>query len=487
MRPTRSDYVGAKGEVGNEVAVHHIPLDAIDASVSQTAALLSEVGEVGGKDGGHNFDPACHVSNLGDWNRNAYIAMVTSEPALTEIEVRVIRPANGGAGVGQDAHGRTTFCEGALPGERVRVGLTQEKKRFARGIVTEVLEPADDRIYAQCPTHHVGCGGCDMAHGNDDIQRTVKAHVVRDALSRIGRVDPETIERSWLGFTEPAKPGWYRTTARLAVARDRIGYRAARSHDVVDVTACGVVHPLVEEVVLDGRFPKESGPEVMIRASHATGERMVIVDGSTNGVSVPADVTLVSQAQIDAGADISIVEDAGGRSFVISAGSFFQAGPTVATDLVAAVSAAAGDLTGRAVVDAYSGVGLFAGTVAAASNSLTAVELSSSSIRDARRNLEDQRLSGQRIDIVESAVEDWDATPAEVVIADPSRAGLGAEGVESLLRCRAERFILVSCDTGSFGRDAGLLRNAGYELDSVRLVDAFRDTSHVETIAAFTR
>lgn len=404
-----------------------------------------------------------------------------------EIEVRVDRPANGGAGVGRDDSGRAVFCEGALPGEYVRVELTQEKKRFARGVVTEVLEPAAGRIEASCPTSLAGCGGCDMAHGSHDVQRSVKAHVVRDSLSRIGRFDSDTIDNAWLGFTEPARSGWYRTTARLAVSNGRVGYRAARSHLVVAPSRCAVVHPLIEEVILEGHFPMSSGPEVVVRASHATGERIVVVDGSTKGVSVPSDVTLVSQSQLNAGADVSIIEEAGGRSFVISAGSFFQAGPGVATDLAAAVRSAAGDLTSRTIVDAYSGVGLFAGTVGADAASVTAIEVSASSTRDARRNLEEQRLAGQRVDIIESAVEDWSPTPADVVIADPARAGLGSAGVNTLLACGADSFVLVSCDTGSFGRDAGLLRDAGYRLESVRLVDAFRDTSHVETISSFAR
>ncbi len=412
---------------------------------------------------------------------------MTLEAELPEIEVRVSRPANGGAGVGQDSNGRTTFCHGALPGEHVRVALTQQKKRFARGVVTEVLDAAPERIAATCPTHANHCGGCDMAHGTYEVQRSIKAHVVRDALVRIGRFDPETVDAAWHGFTKPSASGWYRTTARLAVADGRLGYRAARSHDVVAPTTCGVVHPLVEEVIVNSRFPTGSGPEVLVRASHGSGERIVVVDGSTTGVSVPADVTLVSQSQLDAGANVSLVEDAAGRSFVLSAGSFFQAGPTVATDLVDAVRAALPDMAGQSFVDAYCGVGLFAGTVGADAESVTAIELSASSVRDARRNLDEQRRSGQRVDIVESAVQDWAPTPADVVLADPARSGLGVDGVDTLTACGASTFVLVSCDTGSFGRDAGLLADAGYSLTSVRLVDAFRDTSHVEAIASFTR
>ena len=90
-------------------------------------------------------------------------------------------------------------------------------------------------------------------------------------------------------------------------------------------------------------------------------------------------------------------------------------------------------------------------------------------------------------EIVETAVEDWAGSPADVVIADPSRSGLGRDGVNSLMACAAERFVLVSCDTGSLGRDIGLLRDEGYELETLRIVDAFPDTSHVETVVGLRR
>lgn len=146
---------------------------------------------------------------------------------------------------------------------------------------------------------------------------------------------------------------------------------------------------------------------------------------------------------------------------------------------------AAGDVSGTRLVDAYCGVGLFAGTVGAGADAVVAIESASSSIRDAQHNLEQQRRDGQDVEIVHSAVEAWDATPADVVIADPARSGLGQDGVRSLAQTNAGRIVLVSCDTGAFGRDAGLIRDAGYRLESVQLVDAFRDTSHVEVVASF--
>ncbi len=405
----------------------------------------------------------------------------------SEITLRIDRPANDGQGVGRDEAGRTVFCEGALPGEVVAVQLVEEKKRFARGVVGRVLDASPERIVPVCKARHEGCGGCDMAHATDPVQRTIKAHVVRDALSRIGRFDDATIDAAWKGFADTPTSGWYRTTARFAVANGRLGYRQAKSHSTVHPAHCRVVHPNIDAVISEGRFPDSAGPEVVVRTSAATGETIVVLDGVPDGVTVPGRVEVTTRTRDSAGRGLSITEEAAGRSWTISGESFFQAGPGVATALVDAVSRAAGDLSGSRLVDAYCGVGLFAGTVGRAASELIAIEVAPSSVRDLRRNLDQQIRDGQPVDIVESRVESWQPTPADVVIADPARAGLGADGVRALVQTNAERFVLVSCDTGSFGRDAGLLRDAGYELESIELVDAFRDTSHVEVITAFSR
>ena len=87
--------------------------------------------------------------------------------------------------------------------------------------------------------------------------------------------------------------------------------------------------------------------------------------------------------------------------------------------------------------------------------------------------------------IVGSAVENWKAVRASLVVADPAREGLGQRGVEVLTACDPELFVLVGCDPGSFARDAGLLAGAGLRLDRMTVVDLFPGTSHVETVGAF--
>lgn len=399
------------------------------------------------------------------------------------IELTLDRPANSGASVGRDGDGRAVFCDGGLPGEVVRVALETQKKTFARGRVLEVLSPSPDRVEPACPTHAAGCGGCDLAHASGSLQQDIKQRVVADALVRIGRCDGDAVQRL-LQDTAGDSPDpvlGYRTTVRAAIDKGRAGYRKRSSHSVVSAVACGVAHPLVEEMLTEGRFGPGSGDEAVLRVSASTGQRLAVIDGDPFAVELPDDVVVVSRQELAEGSEASIVEHAAGRDWQVSAESFFQAGPTVATALVDAVAAAAGVVDGLRVVDAYAGIGLFGGTVASTASELWSVERSGSSTADAKVN-----LAGSPATIVECPVEDWSGADADLVIADPARSGLGAAGVDSLWSCQAPKFVLVSCDTGSLGRDVGLLQQRGYALDSIRTVNAFHDTSHVETVVGLS-
>jgi 23S rRNA (uracil1939-C5)-methyltransferase len=170
----------------------------------------------------------------------------------------------------------------------------------------------------------------------------------------------------------------------------------------------------------------------------------------------------------------------------VSIGSFFQSGPQAAELLVAAVRRAAPELPdAAAVVDAYSGVGMFAACVTAPESHVVAIETSRPAVADAREN-----LAGRSHDIVRGEVGGW--RPAadlcvDVVIADPARSGLGAPGVAALSRTEAPVLVLVSCDPASLGRDAALLGRAGYEHQQSEVIDTFPQTTHIEVVSRFAR
>ena len=96
---------------------------------------------------------------------------------------------HGGEGVAR-LDGKAVFVAGALPGERITVEITEDRKRWARGRLVDVIEPAEGRTEPPCPYAHE-CGGCDLQHATPETQRDLKTRVVVEQLERIGRlVDP---------------------------------------------------------------------------------------------------------------------------------------------------------------------------------------------------------------------------------------------------------------------------------------------------------
>ncbi|MGQ0616570.1 MAG: class I SAM-dependent RNA methyltransferase [Acidimicrobiia bacterium] len=391
-----------------------------------------------------------------------------------DLEVTVERVVAGGDGLAHDPEGRVVFVPGALPGERARVRVVAEKKSFARAHLVAVVEAAPERVAPPCPRVADGCGGCTWQHVDAEAQRRLKAGIVADALRRIGRVGPPPIG---LG---PALPAFgFRTTVRCLIEGGRAAFRHHRGHDPVVAGRCLVAHPLIDELVADGRF--DGCTEVTLRCGAATGDRLVVAEPGAAGVRVPADVVVVAGGSADHATFHDVVA---GRRWRISAGSFFQTRTDGAEALVGAVRAAVGAaLTAQpTVVDLYAGVGLFAGTLGPAlgAGRVVAVESNPAAAADAAHNLADLDAT-----VVAADVRRWRPVRADVVVADPPRSGLGAAGADIVAATGAGRVVLVSCDPASLGRDTALLAQRGFDLVGVSLVDLFPHTAHVETVASY--
>ncbi|HET6963263.1 MAG TPA: TRAM domain-containing protein [Acidimicrobiales bacterium] len=377
--------------------------------------------------------------------------------------------ATDGRAVARTASGKVVFVDGALPGETVDVELLTDRAHYTEGRVVDVLSPSPERIRPPCPRLAEGCGGCQWQHVSADGQRRLKETMIAEALRRIGRVqDVDLAPTVHLG------PWHWRTTIRAGIVDGRAALRRGQSHDLVPIRGCLIAHPLLVPLLDGRRYPGASS--VVLRCGDRTGERLVATAPVGAAVDVPADVE-----------HRYFHEEAAGRRWRVSAASFFQSRPDGADALASLVSAAAAE--GRTegssrprAVDAYSGVGLFAGALAEQGWSVVAVEGSRSSVSDARRNLRDLPVQVVRADLTR-----WRPVPADLVVADPSRAGLGTRAAAALTSTGAARIVLISCDVASLGRDAGLLSGAGYGLTSVTPVDMFPQTWHVEVVSVFDR
>ena len=130
----------------------------------------------------------------------------------------------------------------------------------------------------------------------------------------------------------------------------------------------------------------------------------------------------------------------------------------------------------------YCGVGIFAGALADRGWSVTAIDGAPSAVADAHHNLD--HLD---VEVIEHDVTTWAAEPSELVVADPSRAGLGPDGAAVIHATGATRVVLVSCDTYALSRDCAHLRGFGYTLTRATPIDQFPHTPHVEVVSVFDR
>lgn len=371
--------------------------------------------------------------------------------------------ASGGDAIARDDSGKAVFIKGALPGERIRVEITDDRRRFSSARIVEILERSPLRVEAPCPEVDRGCGACQWQHIGVATQLEIKGKLILDTIRRTGGFEPPALDPA-----VELEPWGFRTTIRAGVVDGTAGFHRTRSDRVLPVDRCLVAHPLLADLLVGRRYV--GAEEVILRCGARTGERLVSTRPTPTPTDVPDDVR-----------HDYLHELAAGRFWQISADSFFQTRPDGVDALASAVEAAAADFDSPSkAVDLYSGVGLFAGVLADKGWSVTAIEGSRGAVADARVNLEGLDVRCIRCDVTR-----WSPSRAELVVADPSRIGLGSRGVRAVVKTGARRVVLISCDAVSLARDAALLRGAGYEMTSIVQVDLFPHTFHIEVVAIF--
>jgi tRNA/tmRNA/rRNA uracil-C5-methylase (TrmA/RlmC/RlmD family) len=372
------------------------------------------------------------------------------------VRLTVGRVAAGGACVARAEDGRVVFVRHALPGETVRVEVTSETSRFLRADAVEVLEPSPDRVTPPCPYAGPGrCGGCDWQHALPAAQLRLKGDVVREHLARLAGYE-------WQGEVEGVEPRWaWRTRVQWSVDEaGRVGLHRHRSRDVIPVDRC---------LIAAAPPPASGEPATTVEVAVLGDEVVTTVDGR------PADLP---------GARV----DVAGRRFEVAAGGFWQVHERAPEVLWEAVRDGLRPQPGDSVVDLYAGAGLFTallGEVVGPTGSVLAVEGSARAAADCARNTHDQPWVRVRTaPVTEPLVR---RLRADLVVLDPPRAGAGLEVAGALASLRARAIAYVSCDAATFARDLRVLLEAGWGVDSLRVLDLYPQTEHVELVTVLAR
>jgi len=406
---------------------------------------------------------------------------------MATITVRLDNLAHGGEAMGR-YEGQPILVPLGMPGELVRVVVEEKRRRFWRGRITEVLEPSPERVRPPCKYFGL-CGGCQWQHIDYAAQVRWKQRLVEDQLRRIGRQGGAQVS-AVLGMEEP----WaYRNHIQL-VADDAggLGFQALRSHDVVAVDACWITHPMIDDLwrALDIEGWRADG--VALRAGVETGEGLVVFEGDDDlpEVAIDAPVSCLYRSR-DGHMEVLVGDDhyherLGGRTFRVSADSFFQVNTAQAERLVEVARAYLALSGGETLLDVYCGVGTFALTVGRDAGRVVAVEEAPSAVADARANAS----GNETVTVIEGRAEEVLPTldlHADAAIVDPPRAGCAPEVLRAIAETGAGPIVYVSCDVATLARDVARLAELGYALRAVQPVDMFPQTSHVECVALMSR
>ena len=440
------------------------------------------------------------------------------------IKVEVGPVAHGGHCVAR-FQGRVVFVRLALPGELVRVRLTEVRKgSFCRGEVVEVLRGDPERVAAPCVHYGPGgCGGCDFQHASGARQRELKASVIAEQLERLAGLElPVVVEElPGGGF------GW-RTRVRWALDQQgRIGPRAVRSHRVVGVnpaapcliavpdlnalaatveapvgvrrpSSAGTTPPRRQARSLRGRSGQPELPEVVLTAAGDGSRLAVWPDQPRPAQPRPAqprpdqpqpEQPQPEQPQTGNRELLTVTEHAAGKDFSVAADGFWQVHPAAADALAAAVRDAVGgaQLIGGSAWDLYGGVGLFSAVLADAvgpTGTVLSVEGDRTASALAAENLAGRPQVSVLLGAVEKVIEELPAA-VDAVVLDPPRAGAGPALCAQIAARAPAVIVYVACDPAALGRDTAALSAAGYRLDSLRAFDCFPQTHHVECVARF--
>lgn len=406
------------------------------------------------------------------------------------VELADLRAGNGGVMVGRH-DGRVVFVRGALPDERVRVRVVDDRRSsYLTATVVDVLDASPHRVPERCPAAVAGAGCCDLAHADDTVAADIKVTAVRDVLARIGKLPDEVVAGLEVQVLDPT--AHYRTRVRMPVdAAGVAGNHVRAGRDVV--TGAGCAQPVTDIVEAVGERSWTPGSEVVaVRGDDGTvhlAERAPEARraGSARARSQRSRSRQPRVAPRAVAGGAHVRRRVGDRAWSVPVAGFWQAHVHGADAYSALVARTAHDHAPDATSawDLYGGVGVFAGALVDALPSLdhvTVVESDADAVAAARETFaDDDRIACYRGPVGPAL---GSLPGPDVVVADPPRSGLGAEVVTGIVAARPRVVVHVGCDPAAAARDLGLFAQHGYEVERVVAVDAFGLTHHVEVVAA---
>ena len=447
------------------------------------------------------------------------------------LTLQVERLSSDGSGVAHSPEGEAVFIPGAAPGDKARVRIVKDCKRYAFGILDEVLVPSPDRIPVDCPVA-APCGGCSLRHLDYAAELRAKRDSVADAFARIGGLDVPV-----LPIVGSPQVDRYRNKVQFPVGIDKtgkpcIGFYAGRTHRIVPCPDCKLQPDVLNDIgnMLCSFFAEhgiqpyaeETGKglvrHVFLRRGAHSGQIMVCLVCTQAKLPCAEDLCTRLTREFPAVRTILLNVNAQNTNVILGAENHTLYGPGYIEDTLCGVPVRLGPLSFYQVntlaaeqlygiaaeyaqltpedllLDLYCGMGTIGLSMVDRCRELVGVEIVPEAIESAKANaarMGEAVAAKSRFfcaDAGQAATQlAAEGLHPDVVMLDPPRKGCDEATLSAVVRMSPRRVVYVSCNPATAARDAAWLEQNGYHAEKVQPVDLFPRTKHVECVIALSK
>ena len=427
--------------------------------------------------------------------------------------------------------GYPIFIEGACSEDRLKIRITKANKNFANAVIEEIIEPSPHRVKPFCPLHNV-CGGCGWQHIDYDFQLEQKRNIVAETVKKITGEDIEIKP-----VLPSAETRAFRSKVQYPVSQTKVskrllaGYYKKGSHELVNIKYCPIQPKIIDKITefirtkaqelgisgYNEKLHKGELRHIVYRMSKSENECIVIfvvndtklndkfkklakkvmeefahVKGCLiNYNTLKGNLIMTGDTRKIQGENY-IIEKMDGKTFKISANSFFQVNIGSAKNIFNTVKdIVAANYPDSRILDAYSGVSSFGIWLSDIAREVVSVEEAPSATKDAADNVELNNvknltaLNGDAKKIFAQLCENGERF--DVTVLDPPRKGCEKESLDFALKLSDKAIIYVSCNPSTLARDLKYLHENGFKTKYIQPVDMFCHSYHIESVAWLER
>ena len=418
----------------------------------------------------------------------------------------------------------TIFIPNSIKGEKVKILIVKVLSSHAFGKVLEIIEKSEKRVESDCNTYK-RCGGCNLRHIKYEETLKIKQNTVQSLVNKTLKKKIEVEET--LGMENPY---FYRNKAQYPIGIDKegnpqIGVYANRTHEIIPIQKCFIQNEQNEKLakfvfdwivenkisIYDERTGKGLVRHIVVKIGIKTNEIMCII--VINGNKIPKENELVKEILDNFSEVKTIVKNVNTKNtnvimgkeniilygngyiedilgeyrFKISPLSFYQVNPIQAEKLYNIGIQLAKISKDDVVFDLYCGIGTISLFMAKYAKKVYGIEIVEEAVNDAKENAKINNVSnvefiaGDVEKILDKLINKDNIIP-DIVMVDPPRKGLDNKSIDNIIKIRPKKVVYISCNPATLIRDLAKFEKI-YEIKSIKPVDMFPFTSHVEVCA----